>query len=69
MYEQEKARSVVTFKLDASMSNYIDTLVNRMKALVVKDLKTLIGDSEPSDAVMQAVIASNFGGNLDYDKD
>ena len=65
----EKERSVVTFKLDDSMHNYVDVLVNRMRALVVKDLKGLIGDAEPSEAVMQSIIASNFGNGGDYVKE
>lgn len=51
------------------MYNYIDVLVNRLRSLVVNDLRGLIGDAEPSEAVMQAVIASNFGGPSDYDKE
>ena len=69
VYQMEKEKSVVTFKLDASMHNYVDVIVNRMRSLVVKDLVALIGDAEPSESVMQSIIASNFGGGGDYDKE
>ena len=69
VYQSEKSRSVITFKLDPSMYNYVDVIVNRMRAVVVKDLTSLLVESEPSDILMQAVIASNFGGQSANDQE
>lgn len=45
------------YHLDDSMYNYVSTIVNRLKSLIVKDLRDLIGSNEPSDAVIQSIIS------------
>nr|DAD82710.1 MAG TPA: hypothetical protein [Siphoviridae sp. ctrpg19] len=44
------------------MYNYIATLVGRITSEIVRDLKDLIGDSEPSDAVVQSLLADQLEG-------
>lgn len=39
------------------MYNYVSIIVNRLKNLIVKDLRDLIGSNEPSDAVIQSIIS------------
>ena len=65
VYEEEKFDSVILFHLPATMKNYITTSVNRIKKLITKDLSDLIGSVEPSDLIVQAVIASSIGENHD----
>lgn len=43
------------------MENYVSTLVNQIKKLLVKDMRDLVGSFEPSDSVLQAIIASSMG--------
>ena len=38
------------------MGNYVSTLVKRIKNIFVKDLKILIGDAEPAEEVVKAVL-------------
>lgn len=45
------------YHLDDSMYNYVSVIVNRLKNLIVKDLRDLIGSNEPSDAVIQSIIS------------
>lgn len=52
--------SVVTFHLDPNMYNYVAVLVNRIKSLIIKDMRDLIGDSEPSDSVIQSIMSSSM---------
>ena len=61
VYILEQEYSVVLFHLPENLTNYVATLVNQIKQLLVKDLRQLIGDSEPTESVMQAIIASSFG--------
>ena len=58
IYEEELFKSVVTFHLPENMQNYIATLVNRIKVLIGKDLRDLVGSAEPNDIMIQAVLAS-----------
>ena len=50
------------------MQNFVSTLVNQIKKLIAEDLKSLIGDSEPSDAIVESIIASSFGEST-YDQE
>ena len=52
--------SVITFHLDPNMYNYVAVLVNRIKSLIIKDMRDLIGDSEPSDSVIQSIMSSSM---------
>lgn len=58
IYLEEQQNSTILFHLPQHLSNYITTLVNEMKILIVDDLKFLIGSSEPTEAVMQAIMQS-----------
>ena len=58
IYIEEQQDSIILFHLNACFKNYISTLVNEIKILMVKDLKHLIGGSEPTEAVMQAIMQS-----------
>ena len=49
------------------MSNYVATCVNRIKTLISRDLVQLEGSFEPSDYMVQAIIASSMGDNNDKD--
>lgn len=60
IYIEEAATATQVFHLDESMENYVTTLVARIKKLIVKDLKDLIGSAEPTDTVVQAIIASSM---------
>jgi hypothetical protein len=40
------------------MSNYINTLVNKIKKEIVKDLRYIIGSSEPPDQVIKDILIS-----------
>ena len=51
----------MTYHLPDNMYNYVATLVNIIKKLIVKDLRSLIGSCEPSDTVVQSIIASSMG--------
>ena len=55
-YQSEIENSIVLYHLDDSMYNYIATIVNRLRQLIVKDLTYLIGDNEPSDAVIKSIL-------------
>lgn len=48
------------FHLDPNMKNYVAVLVNRIKKLIIKDMRYLIGDSEPSDSVIQSIMSSSL---------
>lgn len=48
------------FHLDSNMKNYVAVLVNRIKKLIIKDMRYLIGDSEPSDSVIQSIMSSSL---------
>ena len=60
VYIEEQMDSVVTFHLDPNMYNYVAVLVNRIKSLIIKDMRDLIGDSEPSDSVIQSIMSSSM---------
>lgn len=60
VYSEEQLDSVVVFHLDPNMKNYVAVLVNRIKKLIIKDMRYLIGDSEPSDSVIQSIMSSSL---------
>lgn len=62
-YQEEIQYSVVLYHLDNSMYNYVATIVNRLKKLIIKDLKDLIGSHEPSDAVIQSILKEQGDSN------
>ena len=69
IYVEEQQDSVILFHLNECFKNYISTLVNESKILIVRDLKHLIGSSEPTDAVMQAIMQSVKEGSSINDQE
>lgn len=68
IYIEEAKDSVILFHLDPTLKNYVEVLVNRIKKLILKDLRGLIGDAEPTDAVIQSILQSmkgDFNNNND----
>lgn len=56
------------FHLDPGMYNYVATLVARVRKLIIKDMRDLIGYFEPSDSVIQSILASPLEvGNSNVD--
>lgn len=67
-YVEEIKDSVILFHLDPTLKNYVEVLTNRIRRLIIKDLKGLIGDAEPTDAVIQSILQSmkgDFNNNND----
>ena len=58
IYLEESKENVVLYHLDSSMSNYINTLVNKIKKEIEKDLRYIIGSSEPPDQVIKDILIS-----------
>ena len=56
IYEEEQENSIILFKLPPDMKNYISTLVKRIRKAILKDLKILIDDAEPTDEIVKAVL-------------
>ena len=61
VYIEEQKNSTVVWHLPESMSNYISTLVNRIKRLLVEDLRSIIGDNETSEALVQSILSYQEG--------
>lgn len=58
IYEEEAQEVPTLWHLDKNMSNYIAVLVNKLKKLIAKDLYSIIGSYEPSEQVIQGILAS-----------
>lgn len=56
IYEEEQGDTIIMFRLDPNMKNYISTLVKRIRKSIMKDLRMLIDDSEPTDEIIKAVL-------------
>lgn len=56
IYEEEQEDSIILFRLDPNLKNYISTLVKRIRKVILKDLRMLINDSEPTDEIIKAVL-------------
>ena len=56
IYEEEQEDSIILFRLDPNLKNYISTLVKRIRKTILKDLRMLINDSEPTDEIIKAVL-------------
>lgn len=63
IYAEEQENSIILFRLPSNMKNYVSTLVKRIRKLIVKDLKYLIGDAEPTDDVVKAVLMESNNSN------
>ena len=58
IYYEEMTDDVVIYHLDETMANYVLTLVARIKKEIVKDLRDIIGQHEPSDQVIRDIMIS-----------
>lgn len=68
IYIEEQENSIILFHLPQLYYNYISTLVAEIKKIMIKDLRALIGYSEPTEAVMQSILQSAKGEpNFDQD--
>lgn len=67
VYGEESQEDVVLFHLDKSMYNYILLLVNRIKRLIAKDLKCVIGSYDLSDEDIQAILSESVKETFDND--
>lgn len=56
IYKEEQEDSIVLFRLPPSMKNYISTIVKRIRKSILKDLRMLIDDAEPTDEIIKAVM-------------
>lgn len=57
VYEEE-SKDLILWHLDPSMGNYVKTLINKIKSIIKKDLKFIIGSNEPTDQMVKSIIAS-----------
>ena len=58
IYREERKDSIILYNLDNKLYNYISTLVNKIYSIIREDLVYLIGSYEPSDAIIQSILAS-----------
>lgn len=58
IYKEESKDDIVLYHLESTMGNYVATLVARIKKGIARDLRELIGSYEPSDQVIQSILAS-----------
>lgn len=56
IYSEEQEDSIILFRLPDSMKNYLATLIQRIKKSLLKDLRMLIDDAEPTDEIVKAVM-------------
>ena len=70
IYDEEQKDSIMLFHIDPKMYNYVAILVARVRKLIIKDMRDLIGYSEPSDAVIQSILTSPLeAGTLNVDQE
>lgn len=68
IYQNEQESGIILFHLEPSMRNYILVLVNEIKNILRKEIELLIGDNEPSEAVIKTIINNSIEdlvGDLD----
>ena len=66
VYKEECENSIILYHLDESMYNYVSTIVYRIRALIVKDLKMLIGENEPSESVIKSIMSGQTEELVNY---
>ena len=59
IYREERKDSIILYNLDKKLYNYISTLVNKIYAIIREDLCYLLRTNEPSDAILQGILASS----------
>ena len=65
IYHEERKDSTILYNLDNKLYNYISTLVNKIYSIIREDLVYLIGSYEPSDAVIQSILASPIENKME----
>ena len=50
------------------MENYVSTLVKRIRKSILRDLKMLMDDAEPTDEVVKAVLMEGVSNNSDKEQ-
>lgn len=60
IYYEEMSDDVVLYHVDSTLANYVLTLVARIKKEIVKDLRDIIGQHEPSDQVVRDIMMSSI---------
>ena len=63
IYGEEQENSVILFRLPEHMENYVSTLVKRIRKSLLKDLRMLIDDAEPTDEIIKAVMMEGISNN------
>lgn len=58
IYYEEMSDDVVLYHIDDTLTNYVLTLVARIKKEIVKDLRDIIGQHESSDQVVRDIMMS-----------
>ena len=58
IYAEENKDNIVIWHLDKAYSNYIATLINKIKKEIAKDLKYIIGSFEPPDSLIKDLLIS-----------
>ena len=58
IYAEEMSENVVLYHLDATMNNYIATMVSLARKEIVKDLRDIVGSFEPSEQVIKDILKS-----------
>lgn len=58
IYAEESKDNIIVWHLDKAYSNYIATLVNKIKKEIAKDLRYIIGSFEPPDALIKDLLIS-----------
>lgn len=58
IYAEESKDNIVIWHLDKAYSNYIATLVNKIKKEIAKDLRYIIGSFEPPDSLIKDLLIS-----------
>lgn len=66
IYKEELKDSVILYHLNSSMYNYIATVVNVIRKLIVNDLKMLIGDNEPTESVIKSIMSVQTEETVNY---
>lgn len=58
IYDKQRDNKVILYHIDASMSNYIDTLVKQIYKIISKDLVYIISSFQPSEDIIQSILFS-----------
>lgn len=65
IYAEEMSENVVLYHLDATMNNYVATMVSLARKEIVKDLRDIVGSFEPSEQVIKDILKSPIEEYID----